>query len=214
MMFVKLMDKIKLRPNFSTQKYWELRYAIGGNSGEGLYGEICEAKAKAKIINELLEKYSIEDVLEFGCGDGNQLRYYKIKNYLGLDLSPITIDRCAELFKGDNSKSFLAFAPGSLHNGGGVLNKEATMSVEVIFHLVEDTIFQDYLNNLFKASSKYVITLSSDKDEEFTNVVHVKHRKFTDYIEKNFSNFKLIERIPVNSPNGKYFNDVFIYQKD
>ena len=93
------------RVNFSTKDYWELRYQGGGNSGEGSYGAFCEGKAK--ILNDLIAKYNIQQITELGCGDGNQLKYYNIPEYLGLDVSATAINNCVEIFKDDPNKSFL-----------------------------------------------------------------------------------------------------------
>ncbi len=59
-----------------SDKYWEQRYAVGGNSGVGSYGKF--ANFKAEVINKFVREHKIKSVIEFGCGDGNQL---KLANY-------------------------------------------------------------------------------------------------------------------------------------
>lgn len=44
----------------------------GGTSGAGSYGVLAEFKAE--VINSLLLEHSILTAIEFGCGDGSQLK--------------------------------------------------------------------------------------------------------------------------------------------
>lgn len=95
---------------------------------------------------------------------------------------------------------------------------ELTLSLDVIYHLIEDQTFIDYMNTLFKASNKFVIIYSSNTDKNKLSAPHVKHRKFTDWVEKNQTSFKLIEYIPNKYPfdgNGEKpsFSNFFIYKK-
>ena len=85
----------------SSEKYWENRYKSGGNSGLGSYNEF--AGYKASFINEIISKYKIQTVCELGCGDGNNLKYYKgFNKYYGFDVSKIIIDMNRKKF--DNEK--------------------------------------------------------------------------------------------------------------
>ena len=84
--------------------YWINRYDSGGNSGDGSYNKLAEFKAE--IINEFLRQNDIDSVIEFGCGDGNQLRLINYPSYVGYDISPKAISKCREIFKNDHSKRF------------------------------------------------------------------------------------------------------------
>lgn len=81
---------------FASKEYWESRYKGGGNSGAGSYGRLAEFKAE--IINEFIEKNSINKVIEFGCGDGNQLGMLKVAKYIGVDVSQTAISICRDKF--------------------------------------------------------------------------------------------------------------------
>ena len=91
------------------------------------------------------------------------------------------------------------------------------LSLDVIYHLIEDDVFKLHIQNLFNFSQKYVIIYSSNKNEEQTK--HVKHRKFTNYIEKNIKNWELIKHIPnkypynPKDPENTSFADFYIYKK-
>jgi hypothetical protein len=183
-------------------EYWENRYKSEGNSGAGSYNILAEFKAE--IINKFVKERNIETVIEFGSGDGNQLKYFNFKSYIGFDVSQTAIFKCQNLYKSDSSKRFKFL---------NTYNKEKAdmaLSLDVIFHLIEDPAYFDYMEKLFFSSSKYVIIYSSNFDENDNFAPHVKHRKFTNWIEENAPNFKLIEHIPNKYPfNGN--NDISSY---
>ena len=89
----KIIKNIFFKEKFkNSASYWQERYKKGGNSGTGSYNLLAEFKAE--IINTFIKENSIETVVEFGCGDGNQLKYYQFKNYLGYDVSTESINIC------------------------------------------------------------------------------------------------------------------------
>ncbi len=188
--------------------YWEKRYLSGGDSGAGSYQEL--SLFKAKIINNFILNENVESVIEFGCGDGNQLKLMDYKKYLGIDISPTIISKCKKLFSKDKSKSFLTYQQYKNQSA------ELSLSLDVIYHLVEDKVYEDHLKKVFDSSHKFVIIYSSDF--ESNNEWHVRHRKFTRWIEKNRNDFELIKKIkneyPFMGDNNKgSFSDFFIYSK-
>ena len=79
-----LLRKIFDRKKFYSSKYWENRYKAGGNSGSGSYSNL--AIFKAEIINSFVKDNKIESVIEFGCGDGQQLNSLILTTILDLTL--------------------------------------------------------------------------------------------------------------------------------
>jgi hypothetical protein len=71
-----------VRPLFfpGSGKYWDNRYKKCGNSGAGSYGKLAEFKAD--ILNKFISKNNIQSVIEFGCGDGNQLLLANYQCYI------------------------------------------------------------------------------------------------------------------------------------
>ncbi len=181
--------------------YWENRYRKNGNSGAGSYG--IKAAYKAAVINQLVEEKNIKKVIELGCGDGNQLKQFHFSEYIGLDVSLTAIRKCEEIFKDDTSKKFFLYEPESIPEN---FISDLSLSLDVIYHLVEDDVFETYLQNLFSLSSKYVIVYAWNVEE--ATKYHVRHRKFTKWISENVSGFQLIDSI---SKDG--FCDFFIYEK-
>src|SRR5690606_5981759 len=91
----------------------------------------------------------IASVIEFGCGDGNQLRLAKYPQYIGYDISPEAVAQCKAIFRDDPTKSF-----HPLHEYQGE-TADLTLSLDVIFHLIEDEVFDTYMRRLFSASNRF-----------------------------------------------------------
>jgi hypothetical protein len=186
--FLKKLFK-PVRP-FSSRDYWETRYSEGGKSGSGSYGEL--ATFKAEVINDFVTKNGIESVIEFGCGDGNQLTLAKYPKYIGLDVSPTAIRQCATMFIDDDSKSFLLYDGTAFFDNARVLQCELAMSLDVLYHLVEDEVYYSYLKHLFAAAERFVIIYSSNKNiPKKSTGSHERHRKFTDDIQEIFKEWEL-----------------------
>jgi SAM-dependent methyltransferase len=175
-----------------SREYWEQRYETGDDSGLGSYGQL--AAFKAEVINDFVKRKHIQSVLEFGCGDGNQLSLAQYPSYIGLDVAPKAIEMCVERFEKDPTKSFFLYSSQHFKDRSGILSADLTMSLDVIFHLVEDDIFQAYMRHLFAAATKYVIVYASD-DERPDPGAHVRHRQFTSWIETNLPEWQLIDQI-------------------
>lgn len=197
---------------FNSKKYWEQRYHSKLTSGTGSYGRLAEFKAE--VINKFVEEHSIKSIIDLGCGDGNQLKLAKYPNHIGFDVTNEAIKICENKFKTDKSKAFFNYK---------ILKKkefqaELLISLEVIFHLIEDAVYHEYMINLFKLSSKYVIIYSSNYNEIIAD--HVVCRKFTDWVDENQKDkFALIQNIKnrfpfdENDQSHTAFSEFFIYKK-
>ena len=204
-------QKIKRFSFTGSYDYWNKRYEIGGSSGLGSQNHL--AQYKAEIINNFVDKYNIKSIIEFGCGDGNQLRLSNYPNYIGYDISKKAISQCQSLFLGDDLKSFHLMDE---YNGEMA---DLTLSLDVIFHLVEDEIYQNYMEQLFDASNKFVIIYSSNIEQKVDpKYPHIKHRKFSNWIQKKRPSWQLIKHIPNRYPHKSYsilgsYSEFFIYEK-
>ncbi|MEO8413552.1 MAG: class I SAM-dependent methyltransferase [Ginsengibacter sp.] len=186
--------------------YWEKRYQKNGNSGNGSYGR--NADYKASFINNFVSKNDIQKIIEFGCGDGNQLKHFQFPSYAGLDVSATAIEKCRQVFKADSTKRFFLYDQKDLLGSVKLYRADLALSLDVIFHLVEDEVFEAYMFRLFKSSSGYVIIYAWDVEGE--KKFHVRHRCFTKWIQKNIPEFRLQERISCHP--GDNFCDFFIYK--
>lgn len=185
-------------------KYWERRYRKNGNSGAGSFGE--KAAYKAAIINNFIKNNNIQKIIELGCGDGNQLKQFSFPEYIGLDVSPTAIKLCKYIFKEDASKQFLLYDEREIDTRFKGLNAELSLSLDVIYHLVEDEVYEKYMHRLFSLSAHYVIIYAWDVEE--AKKYHVRHRNFSKWITDNIPDFQLKEMI-TQSP----YCDFFIYEK-
>jgi len=183
---------LKEKPFKNSEQYWIERYNSGGDSGYGSYGR--HAEFKAKIINTFIKDNNVQTVIEFGCGDGNQLKYLELPSYIGYDISSKAIDNCNQIFKTDSSKSFRLIKDYS------PTAADLTLSLDVIYHLIEDEIFDSYMKRLFESSNKYVIIYAWDvyQPEENRKDAHVKHRLFSKWVKENKPQFTLQSYIPDN----------------
>jgi hypothetical protein len=162
--------------------YWDKRYRSGGISGPGSRGSA--ATFKAEVLNEFVRTNRIESVIEFGCGDGFQLSLARYPRYIGLDVSPTAIAMCGGRFADDATKSFLLYSPDAFFDTGGVLRSQLALSLDVVFHLIEDHVFERYMTHLFAAATSFVIVYSTNVDE-IRSAEHVRHRHFTDWVSRN-----------------------------
>ncbi len=179
----------------SSADYWERRYAAAGTSGAGSYGRLADFKAE--VLNRFVAENDVGSVIEFGCGDGNQLRLARYPAYLGLDVAQRSIDLCQKVFEGDATKRFARYTVPITETA------DLTLSLDVIYHLVEDQVFDRYMHNLFDSALRFVIVYSSNRDEAEApaKAAHVRHRKFTDWVDRaQAGRWQHIQHIPNRYP--------------
>jgi hypothetical protein len=205
------------RPEFAgTRDFWESRYRRGGDSGVGSYGKF--AQFKAEVLNRLVRQHDIRSVIEFGCGDGHQASLAEYPRYAGYDISVSAIERCRRLFQHDATKRFMLVEQYAGETA------DLAISLDVLFHLVEEDLFADYLRRLFQAAERYVVIYSSngevdEKSAAAASAHHVRHRRFTDWVDQRVAGWRLRERIPNrypyrgNSLRGS-FSDFYIYERE
>ena len=191
--------------------YWDKRYQKGRDSGEGSYGEL--AIFKAKVLNEFVREKGIRSVIEFGSGDGNQLKLAEYPAYTGVDVSPVAVRMAQQTFQHDLSKKFMTSED---YRGE---RAELALSLDVIYHLVEDSVFKAYMERLFQASTKYVVIYSSNCSGLMTDSPHVRHREFTRCVKERFPSLAAPQIISNPFPIGlrqeeTSFAHFFFYQID
>ena len=191
-----------------SERYWERRYAAGGNSGAGSYGET--ASWKAGVVNGWVRDLGVRSIIDWGCGDGNQLSLADYPKYLGIDRSPTAIKRCIEQFADQAQMSFMTFRPGELHDPAGWFKADLALSMEVIFHLTEDEVYQDYMSRLFGSAERYVVICSND-EVGTEKVPTERHRRFSDWIATHARGWSLKERVDPPS-NLDLMSQMYLYE--
>lgn len=191
--------------------FWENVYREGGTSGPGSYGHLAEFKAE--ILNGFVQSQNIRTVIEFGCGDGSQLKLGKYPEYVGVDVAEGSILRCSTLFAQDATKHF--YLATALPKDLGTF--DLALSLDVIYHLIEDSVFDAYMRRLFSVAQRHVIIYSSNYDVQLTPGPHVRHRKFTRWIAENARDWKMegfvANRFPFDDlqPDETSFADFYFF---
>lgn len=200
----------------NSEAYWENRYRNGSTSGAGSYNHLGEFKAK--IINRIMDDYNIKSIVELGSGDGNQLSLFDLddRRYVGLDVSKTIIQKCKE---NDNfiGIEFYKIPPTDITS---VFSErmDLSMSLDVLYHLIEDDIYEHYLDSLFALSHGYVLIYAFPFDTDIFGA-HIKPRDFRKRIASDYTDWIQIEHIPneypaINDEASKAsFSEFFLYKR-
>ncbi len=194
---------------FSSGSYWEARYRAGGTSGAGSYGRL--AAFKAAFVNAFVADNRIASVLDLGCGDGNLLSLLRLPAYVGVDVSPTTLARCARRFADRPAYRFVS--PERLVD---IAPADLALSIDVVFHLVEDVVFERHMRDLFTHASRFAVVYASNHDSGWPDR-HVRHRRFTDHLAEHWPDWHLLAHVPNRfpydhaRPDETSFADFFVY---
>lgn len=189
-------------------EYWEQRYAAGGNSGAGSYGEI--AQFKADVLNGFVAERGVGSVIEFGCGDGHQLSLATYPRYFGLDVSRTAVRMCIDQFRDDESKSFAYYEPSLFLNHGAV-TADLALSLDVIEHLVEDELLEAYLRDMRAAATRFLIFFTEDQKTN-PGAAHIRYRDVADWSQR-LPGWQLVDKIenPLKGPDTQA--DFFVFER-
>ena len=196
---------------FPSARYWEARYRRGGNSGAGSYGRLADYKST--FINSFIQSNRIGSVLDFGCGDGNLLSLLQLPAYTGVDVSPTSIAACTARFGARANHRFRLFDELQPND-----RAELTLSIDVIYHLIEDSVFCNYMTALFTRAEQFVLIYASNTDLSWPQG-HVRHRRFSDHVARELPDWRLVAHLPnpyayvPDQPDSTSFADFFIYTK-
>ena len=164
-----------------SRAYWERRYKLGGDSGTGSYGKA--SRYKAEVLNTFVAKHGISSIIEFGCVDGHQIYLAKYPSYLGVDVSADALERCRKIFSRDSQKSFITLDEYNRQSA------DLALSLDVIYHLVEDEVYWQYLAVLFSSAKRFVVIYSTSADQPSDQLPHVRHRPVEKDIAARFPEF-------------------------
>jgi SAM-dependent methyltransferase len=190
-------------------RFWEENYAQGQTSGNGSYGMLAEGKSR--FVNDLVGRRAVRSVIEFGCGDGNQLSLADYPRYIGLDVSRSAIGLCQRRFADDPDKSFFLYDGACFTDRAGVFTSDLALSLDVVYHLTEDAVFETYLTHLFAAGQRLVVVYSTNTEIGGT-APHVRHRHFTPWVEANCPGWALTGVTPGPSTE-RARADFFVYER-
>jgi hypothetical protein len=207
---VRRLSLLRQRRTFNNSAhFWEKNYAGGGTSGAGSYGAL--GTAKAEFLNAFVREHGVRSVTEFGCGDGHQLSLADYPRYVGLDVSRAAIALCKRRFADDPSKSFFRYDGPCFIDHAGLFTADLAISLDVIYHLVEDSVFETYMTHLFTAGGRYVAIYSTNMVMGGT-APHVRHRNFSSWVDENCPQWRLAGLTCGTGP-GSGRADFFVYER-
>jgi SAM-dependent methyltransferase len=196
---------------FDARAYWETRYGAGGHSGDGSRGEM--ARLKAGFLNRLVATEEIDSLVELGCGDGRQLALADYPSYLGLDVSPTAVELCRARFATDATKRFALYDAPTFTVTPDLV-ADATLSLDVVYHLVADEDFDAYMSHLFECARRFVVVYSTNVADSLPDQSpHVRHRRFTDWIERRRPEWMLCRRTPIRPGRTRHDCDFFVFTR-
>jgi hypothetical protein len=196
----------------NSNQYWQDRYKFGGTSGKGSRGKL--AVEKAALVNALCQTYNIGTIVEFGSGDGVCASMFDTGRYIGFDISDVAIEFAKDRCPDRNKHRFFNYSKLSADEiNATVLQNRLpgsvmSLSMDVIFHLVEDDVFYKYIDTLCKAPSDYIVVRSSDIDG--CPHAHYRDRAYSQILIEKYG-LKLIEwhRLPADGEHSAYSFKVF-----
>ncbi len=205
--------------DFWNQRHEKLGLYSGGDKGISDFENFEFYIHRLSIILKLISKYNVGkrplDILDAGCGKGFFSNGLFSSGYIvtGIDSSLSAISFCKEnypkiFFKQDNLDNF-------------ILNKafDVVVCIDVMFHIVEDNLWENSVKNLaYHVKNNSIIIISdfadaTDNENEIgSKVKYIKYRNKKKYITilERFG-FLLQEVIPYNILSNK--NSFMIFQR-
>lgn len=184
---------------FDVASYWEYRYAAGGDSGAGSKGFNYEFKRD--YINHIIKRYDLRTIVDFGCGDGQQLREVLLEpsvergpkpvleEYYGIDVAPTAIKWCHELYTTWPMYHFDLLKDAQLGQ------YDLALSLDVLYHVISYEAYLAYLRRLF-APSRYVLLYANNTLRLSPTSPHMLFRDNLEEIKKLNLKTELVERQP------------------
>ena len=153
-------------------------------------------------------------MIEFGCGDGNQLTLAQYPAYVGYDVQPSApVDICRRKFAGDATKSF------ELVDAYDRRKADLALSLDVIFHLVEEKCSMRICGGCSKpVAGSSAFTPPIEVRPQLSASPHVRHRRFTDWIDSHAREWVLERHVPNRYPDTgdnrvSSFADFYFYRR-
>ena len=183
--------RVKTFTKLNCIEYWCARYEQGGMAGAASYGD--SAKKRGACVTNVLQRYSVQSLIDLGCGDADQVSHIHVPCYFGVDVSPAAIRRCIRSCKDDASRKFVVD-----HAVPPEIFADAILLMDVLHCLTDDELFRTVLKSAFcHPSASMVIIVGHDKDLP-QQVRHIRHRTFGSVIRDAFPEWQLaLKQSPV-----------------
>lgn len=172
-------------------EYWDARYRERASQVD-----VGERRYKARYVNQMLSQHEIGSVIDWGCGNGDQLAHIPLgeTHYVGTDISMEAIRQSRERFPG---RYFIHRPKLRLTE-----KAEAGLSLEVIPHQVTEIALVSHLDDLFGRASRLVVIFSTNMDTEQL-AIHVRHHWFTPIVAIRYPEWRMLD-----GGNGREFGSL------
>ena len=140
-------------------------------------------------MNGIVRERDVKSVVELGVGDGNQASLLDIPVYAGIDVVPLVVERARMRF---------ADRAGWTFHEAGTLRPadkrfDMSMSLDVIYHLIEDEVFDAYMRDLTRFADRFMLIYASDHDAD-ASAKHVRHRAYSRWLADHAPEWRLLTR--------------------
>jgi tetratricopeptide (TPR) repeat protein len=136
---------------------------------------------------------------DFGCGDGNILGYLNVDKYYGYDISKKSIEICSNKYRSDKNKHFQVYQ-SEIFRYVNRISTDLSLSLDVIYHLLEDETYDNYMTDLFNSSLRFVLIYSNNSKDKKSYASHIHCHKFTDWVRNNMPEWNLVGFYPNRYP--------------
>ena len=153
---------------FDSRVFWDLRYSRfpERGSGVGSRGENLDYK-RTLLASEGIE--TATSILDVGCGDLEVIKSFKLRNYLGLDVSPAAIER-ARLARPD-----LTFQVMTDFGALDFPSAELVLCFEVVIHQPSRSEYLSLISTLARATERTLLISGHEQDIYDAKTNHMIH---------------------------------------
>ncbi len=142
--------RLHRREVFNNRFFWDHRYAEHADLGSGLGSRELPLLYKRQMLRQALSEFKPESILDVGCGDQEVAVELPDEAYLGVDLSPVVIERNRLRFP---NRRFAAadFATLSLPK------RDLTICFDVLIHADSPELYRKIVGRLVASTAHHGI---------------------------------------------------------
>jgi trans-aconitate methyltransferase len=182
--------------------YWRNRHRRRRGTwqavGSGSVGHLAEWKVD--LVNTLVCENGARSLLDLGCGDGRVSEGFEVETYLGLDPSPVAVAEARKRVGDRTGWSVQEYEPAAIM--GQTPPADVSVSLDVVFHLIDDRLYFAYLTHLFHCTRMAVGIYSTNWDGPAH--AHMRHRNVEQDVADWFPGWYLDESVAPPWPTMHY----------